>query len=645
VVTVAQPTAPKPGPTVGRIILRWSLVGVAACAALPVAVLVCILIRARGWRPTPLIITGAVALVVEVALLRQGLLAYHLTGWRTYLPAVIGGHHTLALAAANLWYTLPVGLPLGFMVGGAVMASAERGAAGAPWHPATRRRQERQDRRDDRRVAALLANPDGSGCTAPPLGVVRRGDLADWRQGDYAVVPAHLRGRAIAVAGSSGTGKTVLLRRLVATDGGLGRRSLFVDAKATEPGLADELAAAWAAGSGLVPRVRYWPAEAINGWTGDPRHLANRLLAGQQWSDVWYHRVASRTVRLACQAPQGPPADAEEFLERLSPDGLIECYADTPLASRVQRLTKERGFGGVELRYADYFDALDGGFDGAWSYDDADVAVLSLPVLAAREDAEAAFAFLLEDLGHYAVRLKARVGDDLTIYLDEFSALSDGAVHARDLAERLRDVGVGVVFVAQSFEGFGPPGQRERLLTSVTARVVHQMPNPEPLLAAAGNLWVPEQTWQLDHQGATGAASLRMEQRPVVDPDRVRRFDVGQVAIIQGGRYLEVDVLPADATPPASHESGPLRAADGWEVHRPTPEPGADLERLDDVDAAALPRVRLQLAAAVREGDRQRAAALAEQVGAVVLQRRRRRWRRQPAFLRWLRRLVHGGRR
>jgi hypothetical protein len=44
-----------------------------------------------------------------------------------------------------------------------------------------------------------------------------------------------------------------------------------------------------------------------------------------------------------------------------------------------------------------------GRFDGTWSYDDADLAVLSLPVLAALEDASAAFRLLLEDLGHYGV--------------------------------------------------------------------------------------------------------------------------------------------------------------------------------------------------------------------------------------------------
>jgi hypothetical protein len=57
----------------------------------------------------------------------------------------------------------------------------------------------------------------------------------------------------------------------------------------------------------------------------------------------------------------------------------------------------------------------------------------------------------------------------------------------------------------------------------------------------------------------------------------------------------------------------------------------------------ALPRLRLQLAAAVREGDHHRATDLAGMTGATITEPSRRRWRhrRQPAFLRWMRQLIH----
>ena len=153
----------------------------------------------------------------------------------------------------------------------------------------------------------------------------------------------------------------------------------------------------------------------------------------------------------------GPPRSAEELLERRTAEGLERLYAGHRRAPLVKQTIGEEGFGGAALRYGDFdfFDALAGKFDGAWSYDDADIAVLSLPVLAEREDADAAFRLLLEDLAHYGIARKDRDDHGMTVYLDEFSAVSQGAWAAIDLAERLRDAGVGVVFVAQSYEGLG----------------------------------------------------------------------------------------------------------------------------------------------------------------------------------------------
>lgn len=213
------------------------------------------------------------------------------------------------------------------------------------------------------------------------------------------------------------------------------------------------------------------------------------------------------------------------------------------------------------MRYGDFFDALAGRFDGTWSYDDADLAVLSLPVLAAREDASAAFRLLLEDLGHYGVARKDRDDQGMTVYLEEFSAVSDGARAAIDLAERLRDAGVGVVFVVQSYEGLGDEHQAARLLASSAALIVHRMPQPERLLAAAGTIWTPEQTWQLDQWGPDGQASVRMQQRPLVDPDAVRRAEVGEAWIIAAGRSLHLQVAETPYTPQPAELPSPTATA------------------------------------------------------------------------------------
>ena len=219
-------------------------------------------------------------------------------------------------------------------------------------------------------------------------------------------------------------------------------RVVFIDAKATEPTLAAELIAAYTAGPGSSPGQAVAGRAAV-GLEGDPMELANRLLAVQDWSEPWYERVASRAIRLACGADIGPPRSAEELLARLTAPGPGAAVRRHRPGRAGPPAHRRQGVRGAALRYGDFFDALAGRFDGTWSYDQADLAVLSLPVLAAREDASAAFRLLLEDLGHYGVARKDRDDQGMTVYLEEFSAVSDGARAAIDLAERLRTPGSG----------------------------------------------------------------------------------------------------------------------------------------------------------------------------------------------------------
>jgi hypothetical protein len=122
-----------------------------------------------------------------------------------------------------------------------------------------------------------------------------------------------------------------------------------------------------------------------------------------------------------------------------------------------------------------------------------DLAVLTIPTIASRTDADAAVRLVLEDLGHFATRRKARVGDDVLLVLDEFSAVQGGTDQAIHLAERLRDVGVPVIFGAQSPEGLGDERQQWRLLHTIGGGLVlHQLPDPDLLVGLAGTVRTPE---------------------------------------------------------------------------------------------------------------------------------------------------------
>ena len=142
-----------------------------------------------------------------------------------------------------------------------------------------------------------------------------------------------------------------------------------------------------------------------------------------------------------------------------------------------------------------------------------------MPTLLSKAEADAAMRVVLEDHGHYATGRKPRHGEDALLVLDEFSALASGVDSAINLAERVRDVGVQVVVAAQSVEGLGDHRQAPRLLASCAGGiVVQQCPDPERLLALAGQVPVLEHNWELDAYGPRGLAKARMRSHPASTP-------------------------------------------------------------------------------------------------------------------------------
>jgi hypothetical protein len=272
-----------------------------------------------------------------------------------------------------------------------------------------------------------------------------------------------------------------------------------------------------------------------------------------------------------------------------------------------------------------------------------------------------------------------------------------GTEQAIHLAERLRDVGVPVVFGAQSHEGLGDERQQWRLLHTIGGGLVlHQMPDPEALVQLAGTVRTPEQAWQLDPWGPAGQARVQMTDRPRVDPNQVRQLHPGEAFLVHGGRMVKLSVLQAPVSASIQEEASALRAAamdaaepvyvaEGIaeappqvELWRPQPHalgqpdqtaplpaleaPSADGQTVEQATAPALPatprpRLLLALRRAVADRDETTIAAVV-QAGrrdapgwdpAAELDRLRavgrwRRWRRQPGFLRFVVRVAHLGR-
>jgi hypothetical protein len=514
--------------------------------------------RWHWWRFTLASLAGIAAVLAvvgpEQALRRHVFVPQHL--WQ-YVALHFGfgppgteitvGQFLWDLVVTQVWLAVPVGL----LAASLSVWNAERAAGGAEWSPFVRRRQRIDQRALDRRTARLVARPRDHKLTAPALGIALDGDLASWRQGRYVVPPAQLRGKGMAVVGAPGAGKTITLLRLAYLAGLLGRKVCFVDCKGTDPTLVPALIAAYRLGHPTA-RIGCWPDTAMDMWRGSPAQVQSRLLAVEQFSELFYKRVASAGLRLALSAPDMPPVDgSDELLRRLDVDELAALWEGRPLQLKdLEAIGQD--LPGARLRYADFFAALGGAFDrGAWSYEDVDLAVLTVPTLLSKSEADAAMRVVLEDYGHYATGRKPREGEDAVLMLDEFSALASGVDSAINLIERLRDVGVQVVVAAQSVEGLGDHRQAPRLLAACAGGiVVHQCPDPERLLALAGQERVLEHNWELDFYGPRGFAKARMGERPRIDPEAVRQAQPGEAWVIQAGQSIHLRVLPPPAVPP-----------------------------------------------------------------------------------------------
>src|SRR5829696_2108322 len=110
-----------------------------------------------------------------------------------------------------------------------------------------------------------------------------------------------------------------------------------------------------------------------------------------------------------------------------------------------------------------------------------------------------------------------------------------------------------------------------------------------------------------------------MTQRPLVDPDAVRRAEVGEAWIIAAGRSLHFQVAETPYSPQPAELPFPRRDClavveerPPWVVDLPEQEPTAATVVAGELPSPRpvlpppspeLPRLRLQLATAVREGD------------------------------------------
>jgi hypothetical protein len=326
-------------------------------------------------------------------------------------------------------------------------------------------------------------------------------------------------------------------------------------ARAPTPPLVPALITAYRLGNPQA-RIGCWPDMAMDMWRGTPAQVQSRLLAVEQFTEPFYQRVASAGLRLALTAPDMPPVEgSDELLRRLDVDELAVLSEGRPLQLKDVEAIADH-LPGARLRCADFFAALAGAFDrGHWSYEDVDLAVLTVPTLLSKAEADAAMRVVLEDYGHYATgRKPRRARTRCSCWMTSPpwpqawtrpSTWPSACVTSASRSWSPPRVSRASAITARH-RGCWPAAPVESSCSSARTRS-----GCWPWPARCGS-WSTTGSWTSTAPG--GLAKARMGQRPRIDPGQVRQAQPGEAWVIQAGHSLHLRVLPPPAVAPEPAE-------------------------------------------------------------------------------------------
>jgi len=502
------------------------------------------LIRVTGW-PRWRVGAAAVASGAAVIWLQGGIVpavSSHFSGYSGLLGQFGRPMVHLPAPGSFLWPQIALSIPVGLLA-----ASLTRSRDLAVPDPAAAVREQRRQVKVERKSWALAVRSSETNsqtnrkANITPLGVSLGGDLpASWRSGRYVVLPDHAARLPELAIGQSGAGKSTYIGRRVFLAAGQGRQVIAFDGKGDRQFVQDITDAYLAAQPNAS--VHVFDDQPLDGWRGDAAAQVNRLLGTWQWSleSDWYKQQATLALRLACSAPGPPVTSMVELLERMwSLERLLAKHkTERQLAEDLKK-----DLPSIRVRLANLAAAIGGRLDGTVAIGEADLTIVSLPVMAHPEDAESLFRILMADVGHWVAKRK----DDRPAFLvvDEFSAVSGGRQGAIHILERGRSFGVPALLSGQSYASLGGDEDRDRIVSAAATIALFASNSPEDLSRLAGSVQTTEAVLQAEDGRWTGRASVTTRARHRVDPNAVRQLQPGQAVVVSGGRAERVQVIRA----------------------------------------------------------------------------------------------------
>jgi hypothetical protein len=305
-----------------------------------------------------------------------------------------------------------------------------------------------------------------------------------------------------------------------------------------------------------MPTVHRWPDEPLNGWTGGPAAVANRLLSVWTFdtASLWYREVVDMALTLALHAPGPEVACSRDVLRRVQPDILAQLWDQHPdELGLVRSLTSKDKLDDVSIRLGNLLGALGGLLDGDRPIGRADLTILSLPTMGKEHQAAAILRVVMADLAHY-VSSRKPPGKRLLAVVDEFSAVPGGREHAIHLSERGRSALAAVVLAVQSARGLGDDDDADRLIGAAGSVALFATAEPERILKLAGTIDIARTSVTTGEGGRTSTTTSEATEYRI-DGNDVRALQPGFAYVLASGRAQRIKVIRPEAG------DGPLPAA------------------------------------------------------------------------------------
>lgn len=315
------------------------------------------------------------------------------------------------------------------------------------------------------------------------------------QRGQWIGVTEKLLDQHIFVLGSTGSGKSETLKRLIYETLSATERDVFVvDGKGDEGFAASIVQMARAVRGYKTPVVRMGhdrAGEVYHGFCGSPQALYSRLCAllgttNTTGGTAYYADINRDLLQLICYSPPGqsddPPRSFDQVRERLNKRWLRNRWQDVAAERELVRSLTDEQLEGLLTRIRPLSRELSPYVrpDG-FTLDTTHCAVFSLRSQSAGDTITRFVQFLIEDIKDFVGKRQRRPG---LLVIDEFGVF--GNENIVGLLALARSARMGIVLSTQSLASLGKSDIREQILDNTRTKLLMASEQVKPLLERVG---------------------------------------------------------------------------------------------------------------------------------------------------------------